>query len=513
MLTFRRRARWLTAVLVFALVATASITTALYANAYSFKAPTGLAQTMGGSTQLEVEWLHVSGAPAYIVEAHTGTTTVRILTGNNTAVIKPLRRNTTYSIRVSVASDTTTTAKQMSAWSAWMKLKTSNNALNAPTDLTVVNTTSSAATLAWTAPAGVAATDRYAVTYALDSGLKKSPKTTLTSDNSPTIGLSGMTSNTNFYVRVKVVAADGKTVRSDTSDFGLVKTRAQVGVIAGTVTGATASHVVVAAYDASGELVKQVDPSSSGAFTLSVRPGTYTVHASFIGTDPTLSLWAKDGEAGAATRSTASTYTVTEGSTVSLPGPIHLSTGGKASGVVLDSSSGNPVRDVDVTALLSGEVIARTSTDGSGAYTLDGLPSGSYTLRLKYRGAASTGVGFKAKNISQTISAGATTNVATQRLALAPWAKQYKPGISGTKRVGKTVKRSGSTFVASTYPLERATSWRYQWYRSGKAISGATSSSLKLTSSDRGKYISLRVTYYHIGFPTTTVGSKSYKVS
>lgn len=513
MLRRTTKTKWIVAVALAALIVATSLLTARHAQAYDFKAPTKLAQTMGGSTQLEVEWLHVSGAPAYMVEAKAGSTTLRVMTGNNTAVLKPLKRNTTYSIRVAVASDTTTKAKRMSNWSATKKLKTSNNAINAPSDLTVTKTSSRGATLKWQAPEGVATTDRYSVTYALDSGLKKSPKTAVTATNSPTVALSGMAADTNFYVRVKVVAADGKTVRSDTSDFGLIKTRAQAGVISGTVSGATVSHVVVAAYDASGELVNQVDPASSGAFKLTVRPGKYTVHAAYIGTGDTLSLWAKSGQNGVATRAAATVYSVTEGGTVALPNAVRLGDGGKASGVVTDSSNGNPVRDVDVTALLSNEVIARANTDGSGAYALDGLPSGTYTLRFKYRGPAGTGVGFKAKNISQEIKAGDASKVAAQKLALAAWAKQYKPGISGTKKVGKTVKRSGSSFVASLYPLERATSWRYQWYRSGKAIKGATGSSYKLAKADKGKSISLRVTYYHIGFPTKTVASKSYKVN
>lgn len=511
MLSRKLHLPWVAAV-VAALLAVTAVLTARSALAYDFTKPTKLAQTMGGSTQLEVEWLHVSGAPAYMVEVKTGSTTLKVMTGNNTAVLKPLKRATTYSIRVAVAADTSASAKRMSDWSSTMKLKTSNNALNPPTDLTVTKSATSSATLKWTPPEGVLSTDRYSVTYALNSGLKKSAKTAVTEDSTPSITLTSMTSDTNFYVRVKVVGTDGKTVRSDTSDFGLIKTRAQTGVISGKVTDGTAAHIVVAAYDASGELVSQVDPSSSGAFKLTVRPGTYTVQASYIGTGGTISLWSKSDSAGVPTRAQATTYTVAEGKTVTLPDAIELSGGGKATGIVTDSSSGAAVRDVDVTALLSGEVIARAATDGNGAYTLDGLPSGSYTLRFKYRGAAGTGVGFKAVNLSQKITAGKTTEVGNQALPLAAWAKQNKPYVSGTKKVGKTVKRGGNTFVASLYPLERATSWRYQWYRSGKAISGATGYSYKLTKSDKGKKISLRVTYYHIGFATTTVSTKSYTV-
>lgn len=376
MLSRKLHLPWVAAV-VAALLAVTAVLTARSALAYDFTKPTKLAQTMGGSAA-RGQWLHVSGAPAYMVEVKTGSTTLKVMTGNNTAVLKPLKRATTYSIRVAVAADASASAKRMSDWSSTMKLKTSNNALNPPTDLTVTKSATSSATLKWTPPEGVLSTDRYSVTYALDSGLKKSAKTAVTEDSTPSITLTSMTSDTNFYVRVKVVGTDGKTVRSDTSDFGLIKTRAQTGVISGKVTDGTAAHIVVAAYDASGELVSQVDPSSSGAFKLTVRPGTYTVQASYIGTGGTISLWSKSDSAGVPTRAQATTYTVAEGKTVTLPDAIELSGGGKATGIVTDSSSGAAVRDVDVTALLSGEVIARAATDGNGAYTLDGLPSGSY---------------------------------------------------------------------------------------------------------------------------------------
>ena len=68
------------------------------------------------------------------------------------------------------------------------------------------------------------------------------------------------------------------------------------------------------------------------------------------------------------------------------------------------------------------------------------------------------------------------------------------------------------TVAPAPVTLSGATTWRYQWLRNGSAISGANAYKYKLTSADRGKKISLRITYYHIGFPTGSTTSKAYTV-
>ena len=55
MLRRTTKTKWIVAVALAALIVATSLLTARHAQAYDFKAPTKLAQTMGGSTQLEVE--------------------------------------------------------------------------------------------------------------------------------------------------------------------------------------------------------------------------------------------------------------------------------------------------------------------------------------------------------------------------------------------------------------------------------------------------------------------------
>ncbi len=511
--TTRKPTHLVRLLLAVALVASSALLTSSAATAaYAYKAPTKLSSTIVGSTQLEIEWLHVSGAPAYVIRAATtGETTKVFRSGNNTVKMTGLTRNTTYSIKVAVAASTESGAARLSAYSSILKLKTANYALNAPSELTVTAATTSTATLSWTAPANVTSSDLYSVTYALDSGLTKSPKTKKTTDNTASITLTGMVSDTNFYVRVKVVDKDSGSTRSDTSDYGLIKTRAEYGNLTGTVNGT--GDVVVVAYDKSNDVVGQADVAGNGNYSIQVSPGTYWVLATYTGTNGYTSLWAKSGANGVALRTDGTSRAVALGENQGVP-DITLTKGGEASGTVTDTS-GDPIATVDVTALLSGVVMARATTATNGSYTIQGLPvSNDYKLRFKYRGTSGTGVGFKpGTSATFNVTGTGTTSVATEKLALDSWAKEIRSKIKGTKRVGKTLKRYNNHWVASNYPKERASSWSYQWLRNGSAISGATAYKYKLKSADRGKKISLKITYRHYGFPTGSTTSKAYRIS
>jgi hypothetical protein len=73
--------------------------------------------------------------------------------------------------------------------------------------------------------------------------------------------------------------------------------------------------------------------------------------------------------------------------------------------------------------------------------------------------------------------------------------KTSTPTISGTKKVGYRLTANPRTWTAGT-------KFKYQWYRSGKAIKGATGSTYKLVSADRYDSIKVRVTGYQTGWNT-----------
>ncbi len=75
------------------------------------------------------------------------------------------------------------------------------------------------------------------------------------------------------------------------------------------------------------------------------------------------------------------------------------------------------------------------------------------------------------------------------------------PTVSGTRKVAYTL-----TAVPGTWS-PAPTTFTYQWYRSGVAISGATARTYKLTSLDKGKYVKVRVTGARSGYLSRAVYS------
>jgi alpha-tubulin suppressor-like RCC1 family protein len=63
-----------------------------------------------------------------------------------------------------------------------------------------------------------------------------------------------------------------------------------------------------------------------------------------------------------------------------------------------------------------------------------------------------------------------------------------RPSITGTRKVGYTLTAHVGAFSV------RPTQYAYQWLRNGSSITHATRSTYKLTTSDRGKHLSVKVT-------------------
>ncbi|MFD7070403.1 hypothetical protein ACFV97_24570 [Streptomyces sp. NPDC059913] len=80
-----------------------------------------------------------------------------------------------------------------------------------------------------------------------------------------------------------------------------------------------------------------------------------------------------------------------------------------------------------------------------------------------------------------------------------------KPTISGTAKVGRVLKAAHGTWTPAP------TSYTYQWYANGKAISKATKSSLTLKSAQRGKKITVKVTARRTGHANGTATSAATK--
>ena len=82
------------------------------------------------------------------------------------------------------------------------------------------------------------------------------------------------------------------------------------------------------------------------------------------------------------------------------------------------------------------------------------------------------------------------------------YAASATPTISGTTKVGKTLTAAAGSW-------DPQPSFSYRWYRSGKAISKATKSTYKLTKSDAGKTIMVKITATKSGYETLSKTSKA----
>ncbi|QXT63965.1 hypothetical protein [Tessaracoccus palaemonis] len=141
---------------------------------------------------------------------------------------------------------------------------------------------------------------------------------------------------------------------------------------------------------------------------------------------------------------------------------------------ILDST-GAPVRAVSVKA---------NQNSGTGIPAVD-LGAGTWYLRLEGR------------------AAWATWGKPYTLRVLGLLTKTPTPSISGTARIGKTLKAKAGTWGPGTVTL------KYQWLRGGKAITGATKSTYKLTSKDKGAKVSVKVTGSRSGYATVSKTSKS----
>ncbi len=89
------------------------------------------------------------------------------------------------------------------------------------------------------------------------------------------------------------------------------------------------------------------------------------------------------------------------------------------------------------------------------------------------------------------------TSAKTAKVQLAP-----VPTIFGTPKVGSKLTVKTGAWVSGT-------TFTYQWYASGTAISKATKTTLTLTRAQKGKTITVKVTGKKSGYPTITKTSKA----
>lgn len=124
----------------------------------------------------------------------------------------------------------------------------------------------------------------------------------------------------------------------------------------------------------------------------------------------------------------------------------------------------------------------------------------TYKIQTADRGAKlSVRVTAAKTGYKKTSITSATVSVPKGKFTKAP-----SPKISGITRYGQTLRVVPGNWSPA------ATSFKYQWLRGSKAISGATKQSYKLTAKDRGYKVTVRVTANRIGYTSVTKSAYEY---
>lgn len=146
-------------------------------------------------------------------------------------------------------------------------------------------------------------------------------------------------------------------------------------------------------------------------------------------------------------------------------------------------------------------------------------PSVAFSYQWKANGVAIKGAtkssyivpaNLVGKKITVTVTGKKTNYVtvtktsAAKKVAAASFTKKPTPKVTGTAKVGKTLKVN-----LGTWSPKSGTKFSYAWYASGKAIKNAKASKFKLTKAQKGKKITVKVTAKKSGYITVTKASKA----
>lgn len=475
--------------------------------AFKFDAPGDIFRSKVDRDSMTAAWKAVSGAPGYTVRVYAKGKPTKYFTTTNTSVnLTGLSASTTYYIRVYVVQPAAGSADEvrLSDDSPEIIQATTSYALATPDGLKVTSQSPTTVGLSWTGVAGAPSDAVYKVSYAYNYAQTDNQKTS--GDLKGTSAkLTGLRNDTTYFAIIYLVDKGGKRL---TASSGIVTVKSLVprGTISGKIDGVTGSDLTAAAYTTSGAVAQAVTVGSDNKYTLDVRPGDYKVQLMYTGDGNKASAWARSGSDGGWTFGSGSTIQVDEGKTTNAP-DVDIKTGKVVSGKVVDTS-GNAVRDVDLTAIAARgderDVISLTRSGSDGSFSLDGLGSGEYWIRASY-----SGDGFKIESVNLDVSKDLGVKVTLDTLA---FRSKYGASMHGTRKVGKTMNVTATPWLAGTYPTTRAT-MSFQWKRNGAAIKGATKSTYKLVSADKGKKLSVTATAKRYGYTTGSVTSSAKSIS
>lgn len=293
-----------------------------------------------------------------------------------------------------------------------------------------------------------------------------------------------------------------------------------------TVAADAGAHLVVEVTGSAGDLVPawlslevgQIAPGTQVAGNASItgtpRVGSSLTASTDLPSGATASYrWERDGEAirGA----TGRTYR------------LEAADAGKEVGVVVTLSRdgyadadrrARAVRVIAGTLVSSSPRITGTARFGSRLTAVTGSWTDGTQFRYQWRVdgrdvSGATGRTFtpRASDVGKQVSVRVTGSLpgystaskssgSTGKVARASFSSKPTPKISGSVRVGQTLRASAGSWGSGV-------TIRYQWRIDGKPVSGATRSTFKVRASDHGKRVTVTVTASRAGFTTASTTS------
>jgi hypothetical protein len=296
-----------------------------------------------------------------------------------------------------------------------------------------------------------------------------------------------------------VAVTAGQTVTG--TDMTVVTGASISGNVSGT--SARAGHLL-SVLDSAGKLVKNGYSDEAGNYSVvGLAAGSYKVafNRSSGFTQDEAQYYQNQPESAGAGQ--AQSIPVTAGQSVQNINA-SLTAGGSVTGTVLDKA-GKPVANALIQAYTpDGSLVTRSAgTSATGSYSLKGLTTGSYIIKVH---GALSGRGDLYSGNKTTEATATKVNVvrgsaSTHNLSYAAVVETLTaptPAVKGTAKVGSTLTATPGTWGPSGVAL------KYQWKANGVAITGATATTFKLTATQVGKTLTFSVTGTKTGYIAAT---------
>ncbi|WP_162256304.1 carboxypeptidase regulatory-like domain-containing protein [Arthrobacter sp. Soil736] len=307
-----------------------------------------------------------------------------------------------------------------------------------------------------------------------------------------------------WYGGATVENATPVTVAAAQTITGADMTVVTGATISGKVTGAATSGYLLSVLDTAGNLVKNDYTDAAGSYSVvGLAAGSYKVafNRSTGYSQEEAQYYQNQPESAGVAQAQA--IPVASGQTVQ-DIDATLTAGGSISGTVLDKA-GKPVVSALIQAYTpDGSLVTRSAiTNSIGKYTLAGLTTGKYTLRvhgaLSGRGDLYSGnVTTEATSTRVIVVRGSTTTHNLSYAAVVQTLTAPTPTVKGTAKVGYALTATPGTWGPTPVTL------KYQWKANGVAITGATAAMFKPTAAQVGKTLTFTVTGTKTGYTTAT---------